>query len=114
MFQHVDTYWIIESEDQIKFYLENQCPNWIINGPWYKSKFFSHYNGFSFKDYFTTSLKERYNLMCFIKAYEKLYQTCDDSASSGDEIIMTDRSTTYELLSLGHTLNFIAKLATII
>ena len=67
----------------------------------------SCFHGSSLEDYFTTAQKGRYNLMCYIKAYDKLHQTYAESASSGGRIPPPDVSTKDMLLPLGHTLSFI-------
>ena len=68
---------------------------------------FSCFHGYSLEDYFRTARKDRYNLMCSIKVYEKLHQLYSDSASSGGSIPLPDGSTKYISVSLGNTLNFI-------
>ena len=64
-------------------------------------------HGAPFEDYCTTAQKYRYNLICSIEAYEKLYQTYVDSASIGGGILISDGSKINVIVSPGHTLNFV-------
>ena len=105
VFQNVGFFKVI-SKEQIKLNFDHHCPNWIINGTWYNTVICSHLNGSSFEDYFTTTEKYRYNLMCSIKAYF-FHPKCNDYESSGGGIPLPYRSATHALNPFGHPLNFI-------
>ena len=107
MFQYVGLYWIIDPKEKLKFYFDLHCHNWILIGTWYDTTIFSRLRGYSVEDYFTTAQKYRYNLMCYIEAYEKLHLEYNDDAIIGGGRPLIDGSTTDTLISLDHTLNSI-------
>ena len=107
MFQHVGLFWLIESKDQLKFNFDQQCSYYINNGPCYNTNIFSHLHVTSFEDFFTTAYKYRYDLICSIRAYEKLNPTCYDYAGIGGGRPLQYGSTSYDMVLNGHTLNFI-------
>ena len=51
--------------------------------------------------------QERYNLMCSIEAYYRMYSSTKNDASSGGGRSLQTNSIEYVLVSLGITLNFI-------
>ena len=51
--------------------------------PWYNTTICTKLNGQIFKDYLRTGLKERYDLMCYIDAYDKENIQMPDGSSSG-------------------------------
>ena len=46
-----------------------------MNGPWYNTTMFSLWHGLSFEGYVTTSIRDRYNLMCSIESHESEQKT---------------------------------------
>ena len=62
---------IIQSNKNLGFDFQNNCPYWILNSPWYNTTICSKLHGLVFEDYFTTSKRDKYNLMCSIEAHEK-------------------------------------------
>ena len=107
VFKNVGIYWIIELNYQLNFDFQYHCPNCIINGPWYNTTICSHLYGDTFDNYFKNAHKDRYNLMFYIEAYNKLHPTCADSAISDGVRPVSDGSTTYLPALIGNTLNFI-------
>ena len=47
-----------------------QFPSCVITGIWYNTMIFSRLHGSVFEDYFTTSERDRYNLMRSIETHE--------------------------------------------
>ena len=60
-------------------------------------------HGSPFEGFFTTAIKDRYNLISSIEAYERLHTTCNGNESSGGGRPLPYESTTYALKPLGHT-----------
>ena len=71
MFHHVGLERIIQNNDKPKFDFQELCPSWMCNGPWYNPTVCSQSHGYSFKKYFKTGIKNRYDLMFSIDAYGK-------------------------------------------
>ena len=81
--QHVGIQWLTESKYQVKFNIEENFPNWIQNKTWYNTRICSHLSGSYFEEFFNTTQQDRYDLMCYVDAYDKLHPTCYDYVSSG-------------------------------
>ena len=63
-------------------------------------------HGSAFEDYVTTTIKDRYNLMCSIEVYYIISPTINDDSSSGGGRPLLYESTIDVLVSLGLTLKF--------
>ena len=46
--------WIIDTKNHLKFYIEQQCDNWMKNGPWYNTTIFSQLKGQDSEGFFKT------------------------------------------------------------
>ena len=63
VFHNIGLFWIIQSNKNLSFGFQKTFPSWILNGPLYKATICSLLHGSVFEDYFTTSIREKYNLM---------------------------------------------------
>ena len=80
-----------------------------MNGPWYNTTMFSLWHGLSFEGYVTTSIRDRYNLMCSIEANDRYYPTINYDAISGGGKTSPYNPTKDTLVSFGIKLIFIEK-----
>ena len=71
VFQRIGLFWIIKSNKNLHFDFQNHCTSWILNGPWYNTSICSQLHGLLFEDYFTTSKRDKYDIMCSIEAHGK-------------------------------------------
>ena len=71
-------------------YLEGT--QWIEKGTWYNTTICTKLNGQRSEDYFKTRYKYRYNLMCYVYAYDKENAPMTNDASSGGGIPMPSTS----------------------
>ena len=86
---------------------KNNHQYWLNKGPWYNTSICLILHGSIFENVITHAITDRYNLMCYLFAHDKM-QPNDEY----DEISIGDRSipkyeTTKSLKELGDTLNFI-------
>ena len=85
---------------------ENNHQNWLNKGPWYNTYICLKLHGSRFEDFITQARTDRYNLMCYLVAHDKMQPYYKD-----DEISIVDRSipenaTPKALEALGATINF--------
>ena len=71
MLHHVSMIWIIESHEQLKYYMDIQNSNWLTGGPWYNTSICKWLRGKLFEGFITNARTDRYHIMCSIDAYEK-------------------------------------------
>ena len=105
LFQHFGFYWIIQPKEQLNIDSDKQCTLWIQYRPWRNTK--NHICVALILICFTTFPQDRYALMCFIKVYVKLHETCSNSEIIIGVISLPEISTTDVLKSLCITPNFI-------
>ena len=74
LFQRVGISWIIESNEELKFYVQEHFPNWMCDVPWYNSTMCSPFHGYSFEHFFR---------ICAIDMYKNIHPTEPYNASSG-------------------------------
>ena len=86
---------------------KNNHQYWLEKGPWYNTSICLQLYGSAFKDFITQARTEKYNLMCYLVAHDKMQQDYeDDKISLGDRSIPKD-ATPKSLIELGATLTFI-------
>ena len=107
VFHRVGLSWIISSNKQIKYEIEETNSCWLNKGPWYNTSNNSKFYGNFFGYFIINGRTYRYNIMCYITAYYRQQTTCVDDVSSAGSILITKNSKTTALKSLGATLNFI-------
>ena len=105
---HVGMSWIISSNQEINYEIdENNHQDWLNKGPWYNKSNCSKLHGSRFDDFITQARTDRYNIMCYLVAHDRLQLDYKyDESSIGDRVI-PDNATTKALEALGATINFI-------
>ena len=108
MFHHVDMIWIIENNEELKYDMGILNSDWLTDDPWYKTSICKKLHGKLFEGFIINARTDRYNIMCYIDAYERENQSsgCDDR-SSGRGCPIPITSTIEALESLGETIDFI-------
>ena len=85
MLHHVGMLWIIENHEELKYDMDIQNSDWLTGGPWYNTSICKKLHGKLFEGFIINARTDRYNIMCYIDAYEGEHQSssCDDSISGG-------------------------------
>ena len=107
VFNNVGLSWIISSNNQTKYEIEENNINWLNKGLWYNTSICSKLHGTMFKYFSRNSRIDRYNLICCITANDKQQPTYVDDARSFGGISITKNATTASLEPLIATLSFI-------
>ena len=86
---------------------KNNHQDWFNKVPWYNTSICLKLHGSMFEDFITHAITDRYNLMCYLVAHNKI-----QPAYEYYEISIVDRSipkyaTKKALKSLGATINFV-------
>ena len=71
MFYHVVFSWMVNTDNQYKFYQEENDDKWCKVGPWFNLSIFLNLRGSLFEYYFVTTRQDRYDLMCGLYVYAK-------------------------------------------
>ena len=66
---------------------ENNHQYWFNKGTWYNTSICLNLHGSMFEDFITHARKDRYNLMCYLVAHDKIQPDYED-----DDISIGDRS----------------------
>ena len=70
---------------------KNNNLDWSNKVPWYNKNIFSKLHGIKFEDFITQARTDRYNLMCYLVAHDRLEPDYkDDESSVGDIAIPND------------------------
>ena len=81
--------------------------DWFDTGRWHNKNICSKLYGTTFEGFITQSRTDRYNIMCYLVAHDRMQDNKqDDESSLGDRKILKD-ATVKALNSLGATFNFI-------
>ena len=80
---------------------------WFDTGPWYNKNICSKLYGTTFEDFITQARTDRYNIMCYLVAHNRLQENKTDDESSIDDRVIPNDATVKALKSLGATFNFI-------
>ena len=86
---------------------EKNHPDWINKYPWYNTSICYKLHGTVFDDFIINDRTDRYNIMCFITAHDKLQPKYTGDVSSGGGRSIPQNARTAALESLGATLHFI-------
>ena len=70
MLKHVGMLWIIETHEQLKYYLDKHNSEWMIGGPWYITSIYKKLHVNVFVGFIWNSKTDRYNIMCSIDAHK--------------------------------------------
>ena len=108
MLHRVGMIWIIENLEDLKYDMEIQNSDCMTGGPWYNTSICNKLYGKLFEAFIINARTDRYNIMCYIDAYEIENQSsrCDDGISGGSCLLPTN-STTEALESLVANIYFI-------
>ena len=85
---------------------ETNHQDWLNKGPWCSKSICSKLHGSRFEDFITQARTDKYNLMCYLVAHDRLQPDYEDYESSiGDREIPND-ATIKTLEALGATFDF--------
>ena len=85
---HVGMPWIISSNEEMKYETdENNYQDWLNKGPWYNTYICLRLHISLFEYFITHARSDRYNLMCYSVAHDKIQPAYED-----DESIIGERS----------------------
>ena len=88
IFHHVGMLWIISSNKEMKYKInENNHQDQLNKPPWYNISICLKLQGSMFETFITHSRTDRYNIMCYLVAHDKIQPDYED-----DEISIGDRS----------------------
>ena len=85
---------------------ENNHQDWLNKGPWYNISICLKLHGSIFEDFITYAITDRYNLMCYLVAHDKIQPNDEYYGSSIGDRSIHDNATPKSLEALGSTLNF--------
>ena len=66
--------WIIENYEELKYDMGIQNSDWLKGSPWYNTSICKKLHGGLFEGFIINARTGRYNIMCFIYAYEREHQ----------------------------------------
>ena len=72
MLQHIGMLWIIETHEQLKYDMDKNDSQWMTCGTWYNTSIFKKLHGKVFEGFIINSGTDRYHIIFFIDAHEKL------------------------------------------
>ena len=74
-------------------YIQNS--DWLTGIPWYNISICKKIHGNIFEGFIINARTDRYNIMCYIDAYEREHQSysCDDGRSDGGCTLTTTSTT---------------------
>ena len=67
----------------MEYYIKESNHDWLNQGPWYNTAICSKLHVTFFEDYIRNYRTNRYNIMCYTTAYDKLIPTYYDDSSGG-------------------------------
>ena len=70
--RHVGMSWIIETNKHLEYNMEKKDSDWIIGGPSYNTFICKNLYRKVFEEFIMNAITDRYNIMCFIDAHEKI------------------------------------------
>ena len=71
MLHYVGMLCTTETHEQLKYDLDKHNSEWMTGGPWYNTSICKKLPGNVFEGFIRNAITDRYNIMCFIDAYEK-------------------------------------------
>ena len=103
---HFGMSWIIILSKEMKYDTDvNNHQDWLNKGPWYNTPIYLKLHGSRVEYFITHARTDRYNLMCYLVAHDRLkLDYKDDESSIGT---LPNNATTKALEALGVTINFI-------
>ena len=71
--------WIIFTNKEIKYEIgESNHQDWLNEGPWYNTSICLKLHGSMFEDFITHKRTDRYNIMCYLVAHDKIKPAYED------------------------------------
>ena len=107
MLHHVGMLWIIETHEQLKYYMDRHNSNWMTSGPWYNTSICRKLHGNVIEGFIRNEITDRYNIMYDIDAHEKINPSEHDDGISGGGYPLPSHLTTESLVLIGSTVDFI-------
>ena len=105
---HVVMSWRISSNEKLKYESDkNNHQDWFNKGPWYDTAIYLRLHGSLFEYFITHARSNRYNLMCYLVAHDKIQQVYEGNENSIGDSSITKNATTEVIKALGATLDFI-------
>ena len=83
MLHHVGMLWLIETHQQLKYYIDRYNPDWKTGGPWYNTSVCKKIHWAVLENYIRNERTDIYKLMCSIDAHEKHQKSSVDDSSIG-------------------------------
>ena len=72
MLHHVGMLCIIETHEQLKYDMDKHKSDWMTGCPWYNTYIYKKLHGNVSEEFIINARIDRYNIMFFIDAHEKL------------------------------------------
>ena len=69
MLHHVGMLWIIETSEQLQYYMDKHNPEWMTGGPWYNTSICKKVHGNVFEVFIRNARTKTYSIMCSIDAH---------------------------------------------
>ena len=98
MMHHVGMSWIISSKQEMEYEMNTKINHldWLNKGPWYNRNICSKLHRIRFEDFITQARTDRYNLMCYLVANDRLQPDYEyDVISINDIEIPNDATIKY-------------------
>ena len=86
---------------------KNDHHDWLNKGPWYNTYICLKLHGIMFEYFIAHSRTDRYNLMCYLVAHDKIKPYDEDDESSIGDRSIPKNVKTKALKALGVTINFV-------
>ena len=95
MLHNVGMLWIFVNHEDLKYDMDIHNSDCIAGGPWYNTSIFKKLHGKLFEAFIINAKTDRYNIMCYIDAYEKDHRSSsfDDGSSGGGCPLSTNSMT---------------------
>ena len=90
MLHHVGMSWIISSKQEMDYdnFTDSKNLSWFDTVPWHNKNICSKLYGTTFEGFITRYRTDRYNVMCYLVAHDRMQDNKqDDESSIGDRVI---------------------------
>ena len=74
MLHNVGMIWIIENHEELKYDTDIQNSDWLTGGLWYNTYIYKKLHENLFEGFIINARTDRFNIMCYIDAYERDHQ----------------------------------------
>ena len=109
MFHHVGMSWIISSKQEMDYdnFTNSKKLSCFDTSPRHNKNICSKIYGTTFEGFITQARTDRYNIMCYLVAHDRMKDNKQDDESSIRDRVIPNDATVKALKSLGATFNFI-------